>query len=274
MVDAKRIFVFVLFGMFLVSMMGVVVATHETYNQGAADAAAGVERDPTMVYDNDYDDGYTETLMNAENTVFVGIKGFFASFPGEGLKFTSISEGVNDYKGWLYAILLGMIVYTIISSFFSDSSKYIKWGISIAITAIAMIGIPSELYNALEVQYGAMGSTILAMIPFVILLLFTLKVGSLGIARMTWVIFTLYSLAMFWARYLAAAPGSKWPYVLGFFVALVMIWSIGFWRETFFHGELASQTEKAAQRAEARAVNRKLEEDDAKSKGIGVGSRK
>ena len=216
MVDAKRIFVFVLFGMFLVSMMGVVVASPESYEAGFSDGVAGDARDATFVYDSDYQDGYDEGSGGSVDTVFVGIRGAFQNFPGEKLKFTSISEGLDGYKGWLYAILLGMIVYTVISSFFSQSGPYIKWGISIAITAIAMIGIPPELYNALEVQYGAMGSAILAVIPFVILLFFTMKVGSLLVARITWLFFALYSLFMFWGRFFASAPGQGWPYVIGF----------------------------------------------------------
>jgi len=245
MVDAKRIFVFVLVGMFLVSMMGVVVGEDKFDPVDPAGELGGGEEE----------DVFIDSLTDA-----------FKNFPGEKLKFTPIAEGLDDYKGWLYAVLLGMIIYTVISSFFSQSGPYIKWGISIAITAIAMIGIPPGLYNALEVQYGAMGSAILAVIPFAIILFFTMKVGSLLIARMTWLFFALYSLFMFWGRFVDAAPGSKWPYMIGFAATICMIVWIKWFRKKWFKGELDSQVEIAEKKAKIRSAGRRLEQGEAEDR--------
>lgn len=245
MVDTKRIFVFVLVGMFLISMMGVVVGAEESELKGLTPDGNNVE-DGSKFWDS--------------------VKSAFESFPGEKLKFTPIAEGLDDYKGWLYAILLGMIIYTVISSFFSGSGPYIKWGISIAITAIAMIGIPPEVYNALEVQYGAMGSAILAVIPFAILLFFTMKVGSLLIARLTWLFFALYSLFMFWGRFFASASGEGWPYVIGFAATICMIVWIKWFRKKWFKGELNSQIEIAEKKAKIRSAGRRLEQEEAEDR--------
>ena len=252
MVDTRRIFVLVLLGMFLVSFMS-----------GFAGAADGGV-DPA----GDLGDGVPSDVDVSGALSSLGQKGL--DWGQSNLKFTSAIGGVDEYKWLLYAILLGMIVYTVISSFFDNSSKYIKWGISIAITAIAMLGIPRELYSALEVQYGAMGSAILAVIPFVVILFFTLKVGSLLIGRLTWGFFTIYMIVMSVLRLISPeniAAGASWPYVIGIAAGIAMFWWMPFWRAKLFDEELKAQEEIAKKKSSVRAAWKSQQESEAESEG-------
>jgi len=238
-----KVFAFAILGLFLISFMSMALAQDATIGTGGLD-------DVGVDVPGDAD------VIEAASEIFgeVGI------WSRANLKFTDATENIDEYKGWLYAILLGMIIYTVISTFFTGSSKFIKWGITIATTAIAMIGIPTELYNALEIQYGAMGSAILAVIPFVIILFFTMKVGSLLIARVTWLFFILYSLVMSWSRFFGAAEGQGWPYVISFVVGLLMIWFVGFFRKAWFREELLSQVDIAKKNVRLSKARKEMAE--------------
>jgi len=262
MVDLKRIFVLVLVGMFLFSMSGFVLG-------------AGVEDGGVVTgYDGDGNPVYSSGGSVPSDS---DVGGAFSEIAeaglrwGEGnLKFTSAINGVDEYKWLLYAVLLGMIVYTVISSFFKGSGRLIKWGISIAITAIAMIGIPKEIYSALEVQYGAMGSAILAVIPFMVILFFTIKVGSLLIARLTWGFFTIYMIVMSFTRLISPeniANGASWPYLVGIAAGIAMFWWMPFWRKKFFDEELNAQKEIAEKKSAVRAAWKSQQETEAEAEG-------
>ncbi|GEM_PF-2223497 len=252
MVDARKIFVLVFFGMILFSMVGVWAI--DTTNTGSAYGSGTVE----VPSDSDVGGAFSK------------IADAGLSWGKNNLKFTSAIDGVDEYKWLLYAILLGMIVYTVISSFFRGSSKFIQWGISIAVTAIAMLGIPKELYNALEVQYGAMGSAILAVIPFIVILFFTIKVGSLLIARLTWGFFTFYMIIMSFLRFISPeniTAGASWPYLFGIAAGIAMFWWMPFWRKKFFEEELNAQKEIAVKKSAVRAAWKKQQEAEAGAEG-------
>ncbi len=237
MINVKRFLIFGVLCLFLVSMMGGVL---------------GAEADKKVV------GSIKETLKKVSD------------FFGDDLKFDSVSEDLDGYKNWIYAILLGMIIYTIISQFFAGSGPFIRWGITGTITALAIIGIPTEVYGALEVQYGAMGSAILAIIPFFIILIFTMKTGSLMIAKGTWGFFFLYYMFFAWSKFDAAAEGAGWPYAVGVLGAAFMIYSIGLWREKFFSEELDAQIEIAEKKSKIRAAWKKQQEAEASAEaGLG-----
>ena len=113
MVDVKRLFVFVLIGMFLFSMVGDVV--------GAVVGEGGV----VIGYDDDGEPTYgDESVVPSDGDVGGALSTIASrglSWGQDNLKFTEAIGGVNEYKWLLYAILLGMIVYTVISSFFKGS---------------------------------------------------------------------------------------------------------------------------------------------------------
>ena len=224
MVDAKRIFVFVLMGMFLFSMMGAVVAP------------TGVE----VGDDRKTGEQIGQELGDVAKSAVSGFEAFFNT------AFNDVAFGDDEWLSKLFfAVLLGMVIYTVVSSFFSGSNVYVQWGISIAVTAIAFVGIPGGYLEALRFSYGAMGLTILALIPFLIMVLFTIKVESMIAARVIWIFYTFYYFALLIGRWLeisalnelAAKSAtdsleavSTGPYWIAFFVGIVMFFTIPYLR--------------------------------------------
>ena len=160
-----------------------------------------------------------------------------------------------------FALLLGMIIYSIISVMFKDSGRGIKWGITGAITALALMGLPSEFLEVVRTQYGAMGAAILTVIPFIIIMAFSLRVGNRVIARITWLLYAMYYFAMF--AYVATIKGGfftteSMPYGIAFFVGIIIFFGIGQIRNLLFKGELEGLVEKAETAIEKNIAVQKL----------------
>ncbi len=232
----KRAFVVLILGMFLVSMM-VSALNKDGTPDGADDLLAGLE--PVV---ESGDSWFKDGFSNAK------------TWTVDNLKFTDLAENSEQYVGWLYALLLGMIIYTIISTFFAGSSKWVQWTITGAITAIAMIGIPGEVIASLESSYGAMGSAILAMIPFVIIFWFSIKVDNYALAKGTWLFFGLYYLAFALIGFSGSTDTEGWPYLIGLIGCVAMFYFIGFFRKKTKALSLTSQIEKARTTHNKRAA--------------------
>ena len=218
----KRFLVLGILGLFMISMMAGVMGEETAKEIGTA---LGTEAR-----------GFGE-----------GIRAFFVGLFGD-----ADSKGG---KGWLskvfFAVLLGMIIYTTISSFF-PGSNFIQWGITIAITTIAMIGIPPGYLEALMVSYGAMGLTILTVIPFLVMVIFTVKVKDLMIAKGTWAFYVFYYffliIGQWWNVRVAntvATAVSTAPYWIAFLGGIAMFFTIPYVRHWFDDAKLGTYVETA-----------------------------
>ena len=155
-----------------------------------------------------------------------------------------------------FAILLGMIIYSVIASVFGKSSNWIKWGITGAITSLALLGLPAGFLEAARTQYGAMGATILTVIPFMIILFFSLKAKNLVVTRVTWLFYAGYYFAMY--TYEVASAGGWFsgakaiPYMAAWVVGLFLFFGVGAVRNMLFKGEIEGLKEKGMQKVEKR----------------------
>jgi len=104
-----------------------------------------------------------------------------------------------------FAILLYMILYSVIKMMFPNK-RAITIIITFLITAISLLALPSNFIEAIRTQYGAMGAAILSVIPFMIMLVFTLKVGNALVARIVWAFYVVYYFALY--VYMIAATNS------------------------------------------------------------------
>lgn len=126
------------------------------------------------------------------------------------------------------AILLGMIIYTVVDAIF-DSGKWITWFITFLITAIAIIALPANFLEAIRVQYGVMGATILTIIPLLIVLVFSVRVRDPMIARVVWLLFFMYYFALYLYYIVQNGWGDGWltpksiPYIGGLMVGILML---------------------------------------------------
>lgn len=141
----------------------------------------------------------------------------------------------------LFAILLFMILYPLIGSIFK-SNNFFKFIISGAITALALIALPSNFLSSIRDQYGAMGATVLAIIPFIIMLVFTVRVESELVGRVIWIFYALYYFAIF--VYSAVAGGQSFfsseniPNFVAILAGIALFFGVPIIREAMFKGKL------------------------------------
>ena len=236
--NVKQFLVFGILGLFIISMMAGVLA--DELNDKTV-AAAG------------------EKVA----TELTNVKTFFkALFDGLGFK----TDG--DNKDWLqnllFAILLGMIIYTVVSSFFAESGAFVQWGITIVVASISFIGIPNNYFEALTSSYGAMGLAILTVIPFLIMAVFTIKVKNLMIAKGTWGFYILYYFSLIVGRWFSAIADPKissLPYLIAFFGGIAMFFTIPYIRYWFDDAKLDAYVETAE-----KSINRNIETQKAAKK--------
>jgi hypothetical protein len=207
--------VFGMLGLFMISMMGVVLGQVEGEEVG---------RD----------------IGGFFNQLGQGVVGFFSAIGIGG-------DVTTDFLSKLFfAVLLGMIIYSVVSTFFSDSGAFVQWGITGAVTFIAFFGIPAGYLEALQLSYGAMGLTILTVIPFLIMVLFTVKVKDLMIARGTWVFYVFYYFFLIIQKWWGLAEDvSGVPYWIAFLGGIVMFFMIPYLRHWGEEGKLEALEEKA-----------------------------
>ena len=244
MVDGKRLFVFVLIGMFLFSMVGDVVG---------AVVGEGVETG------SDVGVRAAEELKVAT----AGVTAFFKAL------FSDTIFGAETLSRIFMALLLAMFIYTAIGSFFGDdTSPWIVWGATISATALALFGLPAGFLLSIRTGYGAMGATILSIIPFLIIFWFSVKTRSLMVAKITWAVYAVYYLILFLSGIFikkivdgVEVDALSWPYIVAFAIGVGVFIFISYFRTLFFHGELQSQIEKANMSVEARKAGLRAESE-------------
>jgi len=167
-----------------------------------------------------------------------------------------------------FAILLFMIVQPIVSQIFKKG--WVSWIVGGIVTLLALLALPSNFIEAIRVQYGAMGAAILSIIPFIILLIFTIKLQSKLMARLLWIFFVGYYFLLYldkvWVGKQAWLSGQTIPYVGAIVLGLVIVIFIGHIRNLLFKGELDSEEEQAMRDINFRDLGRELEREETKSR--------
>jgi hypothetical protein len=143
----------------------------------------------------------------------------------------------------LLAVLLYMVLYSIITVIFRGG-RIITPVITLIITLLTFIALPGDFLQALALQYGAMGAAILTVIPFAIMLVFTVRLQSLLAGRVLWIFYCIYYLGLYFYGIVSNAPGmingsySSYFYLLFFLGGLIMFFVIGPVKRAIFKGKL------------------------------------
>ena len=232
--NRKRFSVIMLLGLFIISFMSGLVVADDAVVVDATDAATNLK----------------------ESTAWA--TAFFEAL------FSDTIIGDETLSRIFMAILLAMIVYTAIGSFFEGTSEWITWTATIAVTVIAMLGLPSEFLISIRTTYGAMGATILSLIPFLVIFWFSVKTKNLMMAKATWVFYAVYYFALVIPAVFTKEL-AQWPYVIALGLGIFMAFFIGWVRRVAFHGELASQIEAAKTRAEVSKARKEAAEESRKA---------
>jgi hypothetical protein len=180
---------------------------------------------------------------NLADDISVGTKGFITGL------FDGISEifgNVNpeELTRIFFFVLVLMIVYSVSEVF--SRRWYINWLFSGIVSILAVFFLPNDLIITLRDAYGALGAAMLTIIPFLIVLVFSVKHKSVGIARASWVIFSIYYFALLIYEWI----NSGWQaenvfYVAGILAGLAFIFLMKPIREAVWKGKLAGLEEEA-----------------------------
>lgn len=181
--------------------------------------------------------------------------------------FQDLGLGSEGLSTLFFAIIIGLIVFNVVESIFPDSKGYIKWGISLAITGVSIIGIPSELLLSLQNSYGAMGAAILFIIPFLVVLVFTIKIDNLFLARVTWIAFIGYYFLLYaqGISFKGTFFTNYWD-LLGIVLGGITFFALEPIRDFVFKNKIESLKEGGMQDIKFRALGRELEREETKSR--------
>ena len=182
-----------------------------------------------------------------------GLKGFFTGLFGD----TLLGDGA---LGKIFmALLIGMFVYSALGTFFTNENQ--KWVLNlatIAATGLAILGLPENFLESILSGYGAMGAAILMIIPFLVILWFTIKVDSVLIARGIWLFYTVYYFGLY-IQGLFSGASQIWPNLIAMVLGGIMFFFILQVHRFIFHGEMEEVVEKGKRKTTERKTRLALE---------------
>jgi len=150
----------------------------------------------------------------------------------------------GDLTKIFFGILLFMIVYSIVTYLF-PGKEWMAAGATLLVTLISFLLIPDEFIEILKAQYGAMGVAMLTTIPFAILTLFTLRIGSGFLGQLTWIFYSVYFLGMILYKIFETGWDSvNAIYILAFIGGIAMIFLVKPIRNAIFHGHMEEMEEE------------------------------
>jgi len=162
-----------------------------------------------------------------------------------------------------------MIIYSLVGMMFKG-----KWlmtaAMSAIITILAVWFMPPALITTIRDQYGVMGAAILSMVPFVIMLIFTVRSESKMLSRILWIFWIVYYFAVYLYRIFSNKLGwlsaENIVYLGAIIAGILMIVFISQIRQLIYKGELEAEEEKAIKDIQFRQLGRKIERAEAEAR--------
>ena len=191
---------------------------------------------------------------------------------------TSLKFTPGNSTTILLGILLWMVIHTIIKKTGIAGGTQAKvWPviISLIITILAFIYIPETLLMSIGANYGALGATILTVLPFFFAFYFTTAITEdYAMAKIIWFMFMAYYLLMFAFTWGFVEPSTStinyfgnevksstldgFFYIIGSIASLTMFIFLGFFRNTAWKAQLEGRTERAEHAGEEAVAGVKL----------------
>jgi len=257
----KKYFSLLILGLFLMSFMVPMVAA-PSHPQDDIGAGSGVDVSDVTAGEAG---GAVRGFVNGIGEFIDGLAG--GNLLGE-------DPGGNEaLTRAFFAILLGMLVYSAISSSGFFKNPLVLWIATGVITALSLIGLPSSFLFAIRTQYNIMGAVLLSVIPFAIIFWFTIKANSKLVAIFTWVFYTVYFFVLN-IHVLASKARIEWPHAIALVVGIIMIALVGKFRGWYFKVALGSESERAIDANTQRKAGLDVEADRlASTTGISQGGK-
>ena len=162
------------------------------------------------------------------------------------------------------ALLVGMFVCSALGTVFTN--KWVLNLATIAATGLTILGLPKNFLESVLTGYGAMGTAILMIVPFLIIFWFTVKVKSIMIARGIWLFYTVYYFGMY-IQELFRNYSQVWPNLIAIILGIIMFFFILGVRGFIFKGEMEKVEEKGKQKVDERKHRLALEMERLKADG-------
>lgn len=221
---------------------------------------------------------FLSNFVSAQETNFDIWTRNIADIIANGFSVVSLNPAV--LTTFLLGALLWIIIYSIVVQIFKFKGTWAWLGggiVSLIIVLLTFIYIPDNFIEAIALQYSAMGATILTVLPFILLLYFTLVVSAnLFVARVIWIFYVVYYFALFAFKVATAPAGITFitadnlPYIGAIIAGIIILIYVGWMRGKVFEGKLSGQAEQAMRDVKIRGTERKIEREEAEERGIGV----
>jgi len=216
----------------------------------------------------DASDTKTNTLTTGQTNFDV-----WMANAGQGVSnvFDGVKLGTVNFTTLLLGILVWMILYSIVDKI-KLFDKFKGWGtgaVALVITILAFMGgFPAGVVDAILIQYQAMGATMVTIIPFIIMIYFTtFVIDSLLVARLIWLVYTIYYFGLYMAKIGQGAGGTTFsvanaPYWLAIIIGLIVLITIGLIRAWAHKEEIASGVEKMKHKLHKRVAVDELKQQE------------
>jgi len=181
-----------------------------------------------------------------------GILGFFTGLFGD----TLLGDGALSKI--FMALLIGMFVYSALGTFFTNN--WVLNLATIAATGLAILGLPENFLESILPGYGAMGAAILMIIPFLVILWFTIKVNSVLMARGIWLLYTVYYFALY-IQALFMGIEKVWPTFIAMILGSIMFFFILDVKKLISKEQLVSNVEAAKKRMKVNKAAKDISEE-------------
>jgi len=163
-----------------------------------------------------------------------------------------------------FAILIFMLVYSVMSLILPPKG-WIPGIASGAVTVLTMIAMPSGMLEAIRTQYGAMGGALLTIIPIIILFVFTARIKSLMVAKLMWITFFLYYLALLGYGMFTEEISNRGWYIAATLITVIGFLTSGILRKQLFNLTLETYTEEGESIIKSAKELHKLQKSELES---------
>jgi hypothetical protein len=170
-----------------------------------------------------------------------------------------------------FGFLLFIILYGVVDTldFFDSYSNKFNLLLSVSITVISMIAMPRPFLDFLVPAYESMASTLFSIIPFFLIIFFSIKIKKQFIGRMVWLFVTVLFILLFLAKGLPELLEGDWVngmiYLVMALAGLLMVIFLPAIRKWFFKGELKEMEESMKEGVKIEAALKKANLEQVKA---------
>jgi hypothetical protein len=192
--------------------------------------------------------------------------------------YDAIRFDVDNSSKILLGILLWIILYSVVSQMklfeIGNSGRVLSGIVALIITILTFILMPKNFIEAIVLQYGALGATILTVIPFLIMIYFTFKVTSnMLVAKIAWIFYVVYYFGLFTYKIVENSGNAdsitqlisqNIPYVLAIIAGIVIFIFIKRLRIWTIQSEIETKELKGKRAVEKLKLLNKLKQEELK----------